>query len=793
MGKIIQFKNKPQPLSYGQYYYENDNNTMESVEESDGVRKPYDKFSKQTLQTTIVTDEGRDLIIDEKFKFIGVSNIKINNLTIKNAGVNHKVKNTLFRGFIFDKNTFDCFKSNGGLKSYDEIHNALYYNTEVPTNSIEHPFGDSFPRIPITEGGQLGLAGNTRLYDHAMFFNWDAPRYGKRKGPGVLDFLSDQIIIENFNAANEAKDIIEVPELKHPGTLAQGMSNYTTDSWNNVNTTHYNQPFNPKDGFGEDDIAERITSVFSEDGQNNYLQFVIWTKGDARRTVGTKRRRKRLYVFKVNIQDLFDFSNDRAEGRTNLINFNDFKSVSGGGGSTPAFVVSNFSITINTFAGSSIEDYETHITNDSYKRNILESVVTPSPIRINSFDEDFIDVGIFTQPRYYSENLLNTNSRYGYNFTPTALVTIKDKLNQNLQAYKINDLDRQICSAPSIVELKINITDLLSEDSILRKKYPHENNIPPYYKFCVVDWNDVDNKIITVKDALDLKPVNLDEITKKQNDNTFIFEDIDNSLSNSYSTPGIKQIKVLIFNYNEYGNVDFLTDYSNVPSDNKNFLQIEPLRYKLMTIRIFLDIPVNQFPDFGEVGGSDYKTIPWPYTTPIINGTDNNSKYNKSIDNVLAGGKIGDTDIIDEIFLYQARENNELGKSIEKMDLEQCRYFNTGYSMYDLLGINAVIDNELIQYNNSYYDGDINKFPMESSVGQIFISDNQDMDLKESCKLELNTGELTGKSIYDSSGNSNKGLLIGDYRIKKIRKGEPMTRDSFIKVPKKTVKKDGAL
>ena len=87
----------------------------------------------------------------------------------------------------------------------------------------------------------------------------------------------------------------------------------------------------------------------------------------------------------------------------------------------------------------------------------------------------------------------------------------------------------------------------------------------------------------------------------------------------------------------------------------------------------------------------------------------------------------------------------------------------------------------------------MNKFPMESSVGQRFISDNQDLDLKQSCKLELNTGELTGKSIYDSSGNSNKGLLIGDYKVKKVKKGQSMRKDSFIKVPKKKSNRNGAL
>ena len=109
------------------------------------------------------------------------------------------------------------------------------------------------------------------------------------------------------------------------------------------------------------------------------------------------------------------------------------------------------------------------------------------------------------------------------------------------------------------------------------------------------------------------------------------------------------------------------------------------------------------------------------------------------------------------------------------------------------------VDNILIapvvsKYDDyNYWSGDINKFPEESSVGQIFITDNQDLELKQSCKLELNTGNITGKSILDTSGNSNKGLLIGDYKIKKVKKGQDMRRDSFIKVPKKTGNKDGAL
>ena len=59
--------------------------------------------------------------------------------------------------------------------------------------------------------------------------------------------------------------------------------------------------------------------------------------------------------------------------------------------------------------------------------------------------------------------------------------------------------------------------------------------------------------------------------------------------------------------------------------------------------------------------------------------------------------------------------------------------------------------------------------------------------------MEINTGELNNKSIYDSSGNLNKGLLIGDYKITKTQKNQTMRRDSFIKVPKKIGNIEGAL
>ena len=71
-------------------------------------------------------------------------------------------------------------------------------------------------------------------------------------------------------------------------------------------------------------------------------------------------------------------------------------------------------------------------------------------------------------------------------------------------------------------------------------------------------------------------------------------------------------------------------------------------------------------------------------------------------------------------------------------------------------------------------------FSDETSVGDIFIDDNLHSEVKSNCKLELNVGNIDNGAILDSSGNSNKGILIGDYKIKKIRKGQKMKSSGSI-------------
>ena len=72
-------------------------------------------------------------------------------------------------------------------------------------------------------------------------------------------------------------------------------------------------------------------------------------------------------------------------------------------------------------------------------------------------------------------------------------------------------------------------------------------------------------------------------------------------------------------------------------------------------------------------------------------------------------------------------------------------------------------------------------FPNESPVNDIFIDEyNQ---YKNNCLFELNCNEIDGNTIRDSSGSGNKGILIGDFKVKKEDKNISIRRDSVMQTP----------
>ena len=958
------FQDRPSINASGSYTYLSGNNSSD-YQQSDSVPTRYDKFRKNDLYTTAVGDTLNEKIIQSYFdepnydrlKYNSPSFITVDDLFIdfneRNVG---KVDDTKFHGFIV---------SQRALELNNEEEPGAYANFGNVLKPIKNEDG-SFKNFEtlrqqffyMNDHNGPGMDGDNRSLDEVgEWFQENPPVLDTREPPpGYV--VQGATILKNLNEGVN-RTTGDAPD----GGYETGPTPDTAVFGNEADPDE----FRPSQVFwvSNTDTDNTMTKIFDEgmDASLNPIYFIFYLRGNKK---GGSNRKKRIQIYEINPLELFNRNDDGniVSGKITKFQLGEGIIIDQDENSlAPAFKITEFNVTINTMK-SEVADYN---PNPVYN-TVLESILAPQsndPININNIEENILTINPYRELTYAPTSTESDDIPNEYfDFIPTPHITIKNT-NLDLQAYYISEIQRQVVSAPTTVEMSFTISNPTTNGSVLQNRRTDivGNADNSNYFYCVLSWNDIDDKFKSIEDILDDLPTTNIELADKKNQNLYSFNDISKPIFNDYVNPGIKNIKILVFNY--------MTDTNNL---------IEPVRWKLVTARIFLDIPVSQFPDFGEVGGADYTTIPWPYTTPIIGGISKNSKYLKSIDDTLGGGKVGPLDIIDETFLVDAQENNELGANIESMDLEQVRFFNKSYDLGSLLNIgtsnlgqsdigifrydpdmntsdtttdlrfNTLItsneDNQntdvfnqaiggdslitfyemdaiestfngfgiqvgdgsvyriklqvsqeayefenanpniwpitqllspmensymdftidsvadtiiigddfttIVYYNitviNTYYASDFStivnqyvgwrdnlpdgisytanwydvqlinykfadveffhrpwtstlwtganngqKFPMESSVGQIFINENQDIDLKESCTLELNTGNLTGKSILDSSGHLNKGLLIGDYKIKKTQKNQPMRRDSFIKVPKKASNSKGAL
>jgi len=832
-----------------------DEESMEFIyENSTSLPENNDKFQNKDLFTNCIGHLVNEAIIEKNLKFEGESFIKIENLYISNTGVDGTTKSNHVEAWIFSEAAY------GG-----------------------DPTQDGYSTI------------KNKMKDEWKFYSQGFGNKSKGTDIGNITEVEQTPIVSNFSSDSTNPEV----------GVIDGITMTVDDLPDTFKLSAFNE-------------VDLLTSLFNQ-RESNPIYIVVWMRGHKKVfwPINTDERKRRYDVFKISNTDLFDNVGIIDIGKVHQINFTTATTSrtgeGGGGAQQAAWKVTSLILTINTSAG-----IKNIFGGSSNYKDAISEVLPAISINENSF-EDYRWVG-YLNPRLQLDNIAHSADadvplRHP-DFIPitTFGFSQNNQLGNNyvdLQSYH-NDFNSIMrASSPLDVTFKIDLVN------------PDGDNLPPagvdgsygdrkFYYF-VIDWDDIDDKFKTIDDWLESRPENNFDYLELQNQNLYKLRfvygtsnlDLNSTLpklNNVYTTPGIKNVKFIMFSVwdGKLSSDDLQIDISP---------EFEVGRWKLCTSRIYLDIPPNQYPDFSEVGGNNYTTIPWPFTTPIIGGISSDSRYKKSIRDTLGGGKVGDFDIIDERFLVNDLENDEMGKSINYMDLEQCRYFNTSYGINELLNIpieyepevdylsqpsenfynptttladdentntdpdylatlpfpqyieefdlngnsevdfedagewgnygsigrpdisdflyNLLSDQHDANVNQDYYtypdyvydwdnisdiqsgivttpvfplytdfnywDGETNKFPMESSVGQIFITENQDLDLKQSCKLELNTGKLTGKSILDTSGNSNKGLLIGDYKVKKVKKGQSMRRDSFIKVPKKTGNKDGAL
>ena len=705
--KKILFKDKPSQNGFGIYtFIEGNNSDPFSHENSNSVPLKYDKFEGKDLYTTSIGDKTNEIILDSKIqnslnssvddlKYQGATFIQINNLHIDNRGVNSAINDVYFEFFMFSSVFFNPYTSTGALRSYNAILAQLRGNNEW-----------------------------------AWFYDQHGPNYGDGGSPGDFPGLQNITIVEGFDSINfgaatavaSSPDYVGKKSNFNPRAALRKIG--TT-----IDTTGATLTFPAT----EDDSGD-LTTIFQQDSTPNPYYFAVHMDGDQNPShSGDRSRNQTLAIYEFDAYELFNHGGDSVQGKVTELTWDTHTSQTYSSGKrTAAFTAKELKITISTQSG--VEQDVTYFPPPEVPKDILDDIIPPLYTASALFDDIFINM--FPNRQIIETDIANdiayqpssTNRQFLHYFMgpyaeylPIAVTNIDTSaatdnyIYQNpydFQSYYSNVDDRTFVSAPNNVELNfftsyhpfssstpsVETTDLYL--TALPENVDEGLEVTPYtdtwfgensgfdgdpnddsdYIFFVVDWDDINNKYKTIDDVLIDWPRNKTQLLKKRTENLYKISTIDRNstlfktkqaiiLKNNYTTSGIKNIKTIMFNYNNKTNT------------------YEPLRWKLITSRIFLDIPINEFPDFGEVGGSDYTTIPWPYATPVIGGVSETSKYLKSVDDTLGSGKIGDSDIIDETFLVDVQENDELGTNIEKLDLEQVRYFNKSYSMGELLKI----------------------------------------------------------------------------------------------------------
>ena len=511
-------------------------------------------------------------------------------------------------------------------------------------------------------------------------------------------------------------------------------------------------------------------------------------QGDSKRWWGTDTREKRIQVFSIPVNDIilsneevtFDFdygdsvASDTGDGGS-------------GSGEAPHFRCSKLIVRASRILNEDLDAAEY----GEELQNYVESGKLDFPIYISN-DNPINIINARPNRTVVWENTNLNSSNKDFNFYPISFAkVIMDSVDDmDTQSYYTDNDDRFKSSSPTTIDLSFNIGNYLSSGEVIETIYEaNDYESKMKFKFFILDWNDEKNKFDNWVSVFSHWVSDVDNLLSNQEKNIYKFGEIEydgttkkfkttKSLKNTYISPGLKSIKLILFSC----------------ADDVDGVRFQAIRWKFINIRLYLDNAKALLEDFSDIGGADFVTFPWPKTSPVISGISQDSQYVNSLKNVLSSGKISEVDILDSSILIRARDNNELGDYLGDSDFQQLRTFNKPYSMAELLMItgSTTTTNLNSHTDTVYWDGETNTFPTESCVGTIFINDSMDPNLRGSCILEINPQELEGDIIMDSAGNGNRGLLIGDYRIDKPAKNIPIRRKSEPKISE-TDSENGAI
>ena len=365
------------------------------------------------------------------------------------------------------------------------------------------------------------------------------------------------------------------------------------------------------------------------------------------------------------------------------------------------------------------------------------------------------------------KNLSDSNNFLNYDFND-------ERYEQSSYPIKV-DLTIDLFDAPNFVNEKINV-DLSSYsnadsrlDHIISQIETASNPKQAYYRYQVAQWGD---ETKTLEDDSFLQTpffamYEMDEYpsiedfnykvnkAEQANNSKAIIrrkggQIIYNKKSHVYNTPGLKNIKIIVYRYTKDGLILLSTT--------------------LVSKNIIISDGALKSQDFSIFGGTDFNFLPIVNNQAIIGGFDENSKYNNSVSQLVKDDNFIEEDYLERVSSKDyIRKFNDglLGKSPEQLDLSTTRIFRKPFDIYDFI----TDDKESIVDNNF----NINTLPINSSATDIFISN-------EDCIIDLNPQDLEYLSIENKTGTADKAILIGDYKINQPQDGK-IQREGVMKTP----------
>ena len=311
----------------------------------------------------------------------------------------------------------------------------------------------------------------------------------------------------------------------------------------------------------------------------------------------------------------------------------------------------------------------------------------------------------------------------------------------------------------------------------------------PIYKYLVLQWGDEERPLTDqeIKDSFYFSYYNEeDDVTalsvgnaknlfKAYRDAKYIKINNDGIVENQlyshfYKTPGLKHIKIIVFR----------VDYNN------QFIA----ETKLLQSNIFINDGAALTRDFEIFGGTDYSLLPLGNTEAIIGGLSDDSDYTQNV-NTLSNDNVFDNDelIIRKTANVFSRNfnNGQYGQYPGTLDIGPIRMFNTPTyrGIYDYIygrgqqgDVYPTGQSDLLNIFDGEFEIENNvvpQLPLNSLATDIFINNNN-------CIVDMNPQTIEYLTIPNKAGKQDKGIIIGDYKIKKPVNSK-IVRESFMKTP----------